>query len=104
MHRTTIVRNKIISIICNYLFFCLANIYRPSLGKVRLGKPNQTQQGLNFYLWKKKNYTQNCMHYNASLPNFQFKKKNNNFYQKTYLIFNYRQTSANTISIKTNSI
>ena len=36
MHRTTIVQNKIISIICS-CFFCLANIYRPSLGKVQLG-------------------------------------------------------------------
>ena len=42
MHRTTIVQNKIISIICSF-FFYLANIFRPSQGKVRLG----TQTYLN---------------------------------------------------------
>ena len=42
MHRTTIVQNKIISIICSCLFFCLPNIYRPSLGKMQLGRPTQT--------------------------------------------------------------
>ena len=37
------------------VFFCLADIYRPSLGKVQLGKPNPNQsQSLNFYLRKKK--------------------------------------------------
>ena len=30
MRRTTIVQNKIISIICSCSFFCPANIYRPS--------------------------------------------------------------------------
>ena len=35
MHRTTIVQNKILSIISSCFFFCWANIYRPSLGKVR---------------------------------------------------------------------
>ena len=39
MHRTTIEQNKIISIICSFFFFCPANIYRPSLGKLQLGKP-----------------------------------------------------------------
>ena len=34
--------------------FCLANIYRPSLGKVWLGRPNPKQfQALNFYLRSK---------------------------------------------------
>ena len=52
MHRT-IVPNKIIVIIYSCLFF-LANIYRPSLGKVQLGRPNPTQlQRLNFYPRKK---------------------------------------------------
>ena len=52
MHRT-IIQNKILSI-CSCLFFCLPNIYRPSLGKVQLGRPNQkTIQPLNFYLRKK---------------------------------------------------
>ena len=50
MHRT-IVQNKIISIIYSYLFLYLANIYRPSLGKVQLGKPNPNQyKSLNFCL------------------------------------------------------
>ena len=40
MYRTTVVQNKIISIICSCLFFCLTNIYRPSLGKVWLGRSN----------------------------------------------------------------
>ena len=54
MHRTTIVQNKIISIIC-FDFFCLANnTYRPSLGKVRLGRSNPKPiQPLNFYLRRK---------------------------------------------------
>ena len=55
MHRTTIVQNKIISIICSRLFFCPANIYRPSLGKVRLGRPNSKPiQALNIYLRRKR--------------------------------------------------
>ena len=55
MHRTTIVKNKIISIICSCLFFCLANIYRPSLGKVWLGRPNPNiSQSLNIYLKREK--------------------------------------------------
>ena len=41
---TNIVHNKIISIICSCLFFCLANIYRPSLGKVQLGRPKMPNQ------------------------------------------------------------
>ena len=44
MHRTTIVQNKILSIICS-CFFCPANIYRPSLGKVRLGKTKMYRLG-----------------------------------------------------------
>ena len=36
-------------------FFCPANIYWPSLGKVRLGRPNpKPLQPLNFYLRRKK--------------------------------------------------
>ena len=51
MHRTTIVQNKIISTICSWHFLCPANIYRPSLGKVLLGRPNpKLIQLLNFYL------------------------------------------------------
>ena len=73
MHWTTIVQNKLISIICSCLFFPV-NIYSPSLGKVWLGRLNQTPlQGLNFYLRRKKKHSApNCMHYNASLHNFQF--------------------------------
>ena len=56
MHRTTIAQNKIISTICSCLFFCSPNIYRPSLGEVRLGRPNPKPiQPLNFYLRRKKN-------------------------------------------------
>ena len=55
MHRTTIVQNKIISTIF-FVFFCWANIYRPSLGKVQLGRPNpKLIQPLNFYLRRKRN-------------------------------------------------
>ena len=55
MHRTTIVQNKILSIICSWFFFGPANIYRPILGKVRLGRPNPIRiQPLNFYLRRKK--------------------------------------------------
>ena len=74
MHITTIVQNEIISIICSCLFFYLANIYRPSLGKVQFGWPNPNQSPLlNFYLkGKKKHSTQNCMNYNVMLPDFQF--------------------------------
>ena len=54
VYRTTIVQNKIITIICSCLFFCLANIYRPSLGKVWLGRPNPNLfESLNFYLRRK---------------------------------------------------
>ena len=54
MHRT-IVQNKILSVICSCFFFSLANIYRPSLGKVQFGRPNKkTIQPLNFYLRRKK--------------------------------------------------
>ena len=53
MHRTTIVQNKILSIICS--FFCPLNIYTPSLEKVRLGRPNpKPLQPLYFYLWRKR--------------------------------------------------
>ena len=94
MYRTTIVHNKILRIICSCLFFCLANIYRPSLGKVRLGRPNlKPLQPLNFYLRRKRKnpfYSelyalQVC---DAAEPNFQFlfsfilKKIKNKFIKK----------------------
>ena len=75
MHRTTTVQNKILSIICSCFFFCLANIYWPSLGKGWLGKPNpKLIQPLNLYLRreKKDHSTQNCMHYNDMKSDFQF--------------------------------
>ena len=43
MHRTTIVQNKIRNIICSCIFFGLANICRPILGKVWLDRPNLNQ-------------------------------------------------------------
>ena len=56
--------------------FCPANIYRPSLWKVRLGRPNPNQsQSLNFYLRMKKTHsTQNCKHtmYRRPIFNFDF--------------------------------
>ena len=73
MHRTTIVQNKILRIICSCLLFCPANIYKPSLGKVQLGRPNpKLLQPLNFISEEKekKHSTQNCMHYNVSKPDF----------------------------------
>ena len=75
MHRTTIVQNKIISSICSCLLFCLDNIYRPSLGKLQLGRPNPKPIPLlNFYLRRRKkdHSIQNCMHYNGAEPDFQF--------------------------------
>ena len=72
MHKTTNAQNKILSSI--FIFFP-ANIHRPSLGKVRLGRPNPKPiQPLNFYLRRKKKdcSTQNCMHYNGIKPDFQF--------------------------------
>ena len=53
MHRTTIAQNKIMSIICSCLFFCPANIHRPSLGKVQLGRPNPNL-AQSLYLRRKK--------------------------------------------------
>ena len=71
MHRTTIVQNKIISTNCSWPFFCLANIYRPSLGKVQLGRPNQKPQpAFNFYLRRKKQPF--YLELNTQLPDFQF--------------------------------
>ena len=58
MHRTTIVQDKIISSICSCVFFCPANIYRPSLGKVWLGRPNpKLIPLLNFYLGRRRKKT-----------------------------------------------
>ena len=55
MHRPTILQNKILRIICSCLFFCPANIYRPSLEKVRFCRPNPNPlQPLNFYLTRKR--------------------------------------------------
>ena len=48
--------SKIINSICCCLFFCLANIYRPSLEKVWLARPNpKLIQPPNFYHTRKKN-------------------------------------------------
>ena len=53
MRRTAFVQNKIINIVCFCLFFCPANIYRPSLRKVRLGRP-KTDSAAQFLSHKKK--------------------------------------------------
>ena len=50
-------------------------VFGTSLWKVRLGRPNRKPlPAFNFYIRreKKKISTQNCTHYNASLPDFQF--------------------------------
>ena len=88
MHRT-IVQNKIISIICSCLFFCPANIYRPSLGKVQLGKPNSIPiQALNIYFRRKRKrplYSElyALQQYRARFSILIFIKKKIVFYQKT---------------------
>ena len=55
-------------------FFCPDNIYWPCLGKVRLGRPNQNQYSRSIFISEeeKNHSTQNCMHYNGVMPNFQF--------------------------------
>ena len=77
MHRTTIVQNKISNSICSCLFFCPDNIYRLSLGKVRLGRPNpKLFESLNFYLTRKKNtfYSElYALQHLAPIFNFHFR-------------------------------
>ena len=90
MHRT-IVDNEIQSIICSCLFFCTANIYRPSQGKVRLGRPNPKPiQPRNFYLRRKRKnpfyselYAQQCIENQFSILIFiSFEKNIKNFVSK----------------------
>ena len=74
VHRT-IVQNKILSIICSCHFFCLANIYRPSLEKVGSVGLTQNQFSGSIFISEekeKKHSTQNCMHYNVLMTDFQF--------------------------------
>ena len=97
MHRTTIVQNKILRIINLFLpFFCQSNIYRPSQGKVRLGRPNPKQlQWLNFYPRgkRKKPFLLRIActtTYRSPIFNFDFhlfKKIFKNVYQKTWQFF-----------------
>ena len=54
MHKT-IVQNKIIALFA--LFFCPANIYRTSLQKVRLGRPNPHPTTTARFLSQKKKKT-----------------------------------------------
>ena len=68
MHRT-IVQNKIISSIYFSKFFWPANVYRPCLGKVRLGRFNPKPIPASSEE-KKDHSTQNCMHYNGTKPQF----------------------------------
>ena len=96
MHRTIIVRNKIINSICCCLFFArLIYIYKPRLGNVWLARPNQKPiQQLNFYLRRRKTKksTQNCMHYNETAPAifiFVDLKKSTFFIKKPVKMFNY---------------
>ena len=65
-------------------FFCPLNIYRPSQGKVRLGRPNPKQiQPLNFYLWRNQTipfyselYGLQCIAVRFSIFIFIYLKKN----------------------------
>ena len=67
-------------------FFCLANIYRPSLGEVQLGRPNSTPlQGLNFYL-RKKNSELHALHPNCPIFNFNF-----HLFFNFFLLFSKKQ-------------
>ena len=82
MHRT-IVQNKIISSICSCIFFYPANIYRPSLGKVQLGRPNQNLiQPLNFYLRRKKKHYPEFNALQQNDADFKLFKKKIIFFQK----------------------
>ena len=54
MHGTTIVQNKIIRIICPCHFFCPANIYRPSLGKVGEVGLNQNRLSGSIFISEEK--------------------------------------------------
>ena len=50
MHKRTIYKIKLSALFVLAFFFCPANIYIPSLGKVRLGRTNPNQsQSLNIY-------------------------------------------------------
>ena len=91
MHKTTIVQNKTLSIIRSCLFFVW--LYRPSLGKVWLGRPNPTPlQGPNFYLRRKKKHSfYSELHaLQRTIFNFDFHLfKKFFFYQKPIQILNY---------------
>ena len=83
------------------LFFCLANIYRPSLGQVWLGRPNWKPIQLQFSSPKKKKHSsQNCMHCNGMMPSFQFwfsfifKKILKFWSKKMVTFFNYIYNSS----------
>ena len=74
MHRTTIVQNKIISIICSCLFF--VRLIFIGLVKGRFGQVGLTKTYLNHSMFiserKKIHSTLNCMQYNVLQSNFQF--------------------------------
>ena len=80
------------------LFFCPANIYRPSLGKMRLGRPNPNWFSRSIFILEEKektHSTQNCMLYKDLKINFQFwfsyifKKYVKKIIKKPVKFFNY---------------
>ena len=55
-------------------FVCKANIYRPSIWKVQLGRPNLKQIQLHNFIWEEKKYSaQNCMPYSRAPQIFNFR-------------------------------
>ena len=98
MHRITIVQNKNQGFSKDYLFlpfFCLVNIYRLSLRKVGLGRPNpKLLQPLNLYLRKKRKKIHLLRivcttMYRSPILNFDFDlfKKKKNMFKKTCQFF-----------------
>ena len=82
MHRT-IVQNKIISIICSCPFFCPANIYRPGLRNLWLGRPNPHPTTTAQFLSQKKNILLRIVSTtNQHIPIFNF-----HLFKKIYLNF-----------------
>ena len=76
--------------------FYPANIYSPSLGKVRSGRPTQTYLNHSIFIseGKQKDHsTRNCMHYNVSSSDFQFSFILKNIFLKMIIkpvkMFNY---------------
>ena len=75
MHRTTIVQNKILSIICSCFFFVRRIFIGLVWGRCSYSGLTQNYFSLSIFIsqGKKKDHsTQNCMHNNDMIPDFQF--------------------------------